>query len=347
MTPQIVLDAAAWVRGLPHTIEGIFFPRGGDIAAARRIHKQFVDHFGLDASALPFLQLDIERPEEPFETAVLEDPGLPIPPAYALTSTRCRAMLSDPLSKFWTLWGLKAWEKLPNGAMGCWNGPFAGSSYFDHVLSGGQCDANWFEGAKGALGQQASRPRFTAAAPALLGFDDTIFSFCSAQIDEPVHFVKTKYTGDFNEELAERCERANQNILRVISKRLPWTMCQNLRWQVCALTGKLPGQGGNQVRFATAPNELDMRVWQRPDSWPCDEHGKCPKGKFAVGDVFFAEVCLVDSLCRNGDAIFALGKGELFECDFDPDAFLKLADDFRKNVPIKGGCPDWYDSSGE
>ena len=122
-------------------------------------------------------------------------------------------------------------------------------------------------------------------------------------------------------------------------------MCQNLMWQVCAIHGKLPGQDGKKIHFATPPSHLDTRVWLRPDSWPCDKQGECPKGKFSVGDVFVAEVCIIDSLCRNTRTIFDLQRGESFECDYDPAAYSKLAADFQSNVPIKGGCPDWHDSS--
>ena len=234
--PQIVLDAAAWVRDLPHTIQAIFFPRGGDVAKAREIHKQFVDHFGMQASDLPFLQLDIQNPNRPFETAILDDPGLRIPPAYSLTSNKCHALMSDPTSKFWTLWGSKAWEKLPNGENGCWTG---GGDFFENVLGGGQCDTNWYEGAKGNLGRPEMRPPFTAEAPALLGFDESIYAFCSTLVGQPTNFIKANGL-DFNEELAQRCVDANINILRIISStRKPWTMCQNLRWVLCALTGKV------------------------------------------------------------------------------------------------------------
>ena len=237
---QIVLDAAAWVRDLPHTIQGVFFPRGGDVAKAREIHKQFVDHFGMRASDLPFLQLDVQNPTRPFETAILEDPGLPIPPAFSLTSKKCHALMSEPTSKFWTLWGSKAWEKLPNGEKGCWTAQGGADFFFDDVLGGDQCDANWYEGAKGNLGRPEMRPPFTAEAPALLGFDESIYAFCSTLVGQPPNFIKADGGLDFNAELAQRCVDANINILRIISStRKPWTMCQNLRWVLCALTGKV------------------------------------------------------------------------------------------------------------
>ena len=244
------------MRDLPHTIQAVFFPRGGDITKAREVHKQFVNHFEMQASDLPFLQLDVQNPNRPFETAILDDSGLRIPPPYLLTSNKCHALMSDPMSKFWTLWGNTAWEKLPNGKPGCWTGRF-GEAYFDHILSGGQCDTNWFEGAKGALGRQETRPPFTTEAPALLGFDDSIYAFCSTLVGKPVNFIKSDGL-DFNEELAERCVRANINILRIISTtRSHWNMCQNLRWILCALTGKVSRPSASSRR---APTQLLPRA---------------------------------------------------------------------------------------
>ena len=54
------------------------------------------------------------------------------------------------------------------------------------------------------------RPRYTAPAPALLGFDETILGYCS-------HLVGLDFDGgDLNTELAERCVRANKNVLRLL-----------------------------------------------------------------------------------------------------------------------------------
>ena len=64
-----------------------------------------------------------------------------------------------------------------------------------------------------------------------------------------------------------------------------------------------------------------------------------------MGDVFFAEACIVDRLCRNGEGIFDLKAGEMFECDLDRDAYHEMADLFQKRVPIKEGCVNWHDSS--
>uniref|UniRef100_A0A7S3W3A8 Uncharacterized protein n=2 Tax=Emiliania huxleyi TaxID=2903 RepID=A0A7S3W3A8_EMIHU len=106
-------------------------------------------------------------------------------------------------------------------------------------------------------------------------------------------------------------------------------MCQNLQWLVCAGKGRLPGQGGRAMHFATPPSKLDTRTWITPISYPC-EHGGCGVGelKYAVGDVYFAELCLLNRFCRNGGQLFAIdGPREAFECDFDEEAYLAFAED--------------------
>jgi hypothetical protein len=117
--------------------------------------------------------------------------------------------------------------------------------------------------------------------------------------------------------------KANENVLRIIRSEWPWDMCQNLAWELCALRGKLPGQGGRRVHFATAPKDLDVDVWDHPTDWPCGVGG-CGKSQFAASAVFFAEVCLMRKLCRNGNIIFTLGVGEIFECDVSEDALHDL-----------------------
>ena len=106
--------------------------------------------------------------------------------------------------------------------------------------------------------------------------------------------------------------------------RMPWNMCQNLKWTMCAVNGLLPGQDKHKLHFATAPRDLVIDTWHHPDSWPC-ENGECPAGKFAVGDVFFAEVCILNRMCENGAGLFQLDVGQEISCDLSEDKFLQLA----------------------
>ena len=88
------------------------------------------------------------------------------------------------------------------------------------------------------------RPLYTAPAPALLGFDETILGYCSreppltavrlepsslhtcvhmslelmrARVSPATDLVGLDFDGgDLNTELAERCVRANKNVLRLL-----------------------------------------------------------------------------------------------------------------------------------
>ena len=77
---------------------------------------------------------------------------------------------------------------------------------------------------------------------------------------------------------AERCVRANVNILSLYGDRLPYNICRNLEWQMCAAQGKLPGQGTNldgtrdrTIKFAKAPRELELVTNNRPAA--CSDQG--------------------------------------------------------------------------
>ena len=110
-------------------------------------------------------------------------------------------------------------------------------------------------------------------------------------------------------------------------------MCQNLQWLMCALQGLLPGQrrssGRGQLHFATAPRDLDWRVWDNPAlgaAWWMDPHDRT----FAVSDVYFAEVAILSTVCRNHGSsvgeLFGVGRGELFLCDLDRQRYRELAE---------------------
>ena len=43
-----------------------------------------------------------------------------------------------------------------------------------------------------------------------------------------------------------------------------------------------------------------------------------------VSDVFFGEVCVLSALCRNSWQLFAVDRGEPFECEYDEDGYRTL-----------------------
>ena len=77
------------------------------------------------------------------------------------------------------------------------------------------------------------------------------------------------------------------------------------------------------MHFALAPKDLDLGEWAdqgRTDTWwqePHDSH-------FAVSDVFFAEVAILGWICSNANELFAVGRGEAFECTLDESRFREL-----------------------
>ena len=145
---------------------------------------------------------------------------------YSLRSASCAAMLHDRTHKFHQLWGKFAWINRNPGDETCWS---YDSDFFDNALRPEQCNVNWLEG---AFGGEHDRPPFTADAAPVLGFDGTIWEYCSE-----VHPQGGWGGGDWNRELARRCVEANLNILRImfscpdcIGSRAGWNMCRNLQW---------------------------------------------------------------------------------------------------------------------
>ena len=125
-----------------------------------------------------------------------------------------------------------------------------------------------------------------------------------------------------------QCTRANLNILNLISGEVPYNICRNLEWQVCAANGKLPGQGGRTIQFSFAPKYMDGNA-QNHNLGHCGGwHPKqLPTGGFfgfTNDDIYFMEVCLFNSICTNTDDLFRLGPGEDFVCDFSPTGFEEL-----------------------
>ena len=79
-------------------------------------------------------------------------------------------------------------------------------------------------------------PKYNSApAPALLGFDESIDDYCRSalrRMHRQPSFDNTKH--------AENCVRANLNILALYGDRVPYNICRNLEWMVCAAKGAPP-----------------------------------------------------------------------------------------------------------
>jgi len=195
----------------------------------------------------------------------------------------------------------------------CWGLGADAERFFSDFSSGAQCNLNWYEGASGELGQESKRPRFPAGrAVALLGFEDTIWKFCHEKVGRHADPAPEHDQDVF----AHTCVDANQNILRLRSSKRPWNMCQNMIWVQCAISGRLPGQEGAKLHFATAPNTLDTR-----NDFPKDYYWK---EHYPNNDIFYVEVCMISKLCRNSDKLFQLQVGETFVCETDQSRYEEL-----------------------
>ena len=187
--------------------------------------------------------------------------------------------------------------------------------FFDQVENGAICGSNWYEGNGGMLGMVGGGPRFPRhpgsdrSTPALFGFDEAIDAHCAFQLGG-----WDKGPGGH----AERCVAANRNILSLYGDRVPYNICRNLEWQVCAARGKLPYQGGRKIVFAVAPSSLDPSGATGKPLGQCKGWvpGRKPEGGFygyATDDIFYLEVCMMNQICKNGEHLFHMQAGEEFQ----------------------------------
>lgn len=129
---------------------------------------------------------------------------------------------------------------------------------------------------------------------------------------------------------AHRCRQIGLNILNLATGRVPFNMCRNLEWLVCAGQGRLPGQSGPNIRFAPAPKQLEPSPLKgsRPLGHCGGWHPTAPPDGgyygYANDDIYFLEVCLLSYLCKNGAEVFKVQSVEdVFTCVF---SFTRLAE---------------------
>ena len=261
-----------------------------------------------------------------------------------LTNAMCHAMLSNPSHLFRRMWAADAWA--PMGRKGvlnvaqpaCWNRKRnsqtrsqSADDYFGATLRGEHCQStNWYEGSAGV----SNPPFYPKAAIALLGFDGSIDDYCYRA-----------NAGGSNH--AERCVRAGYTILSLLGNGVPYNMCRNLEWQVCAAKGALPSQAVNgAIMFGYEPRQL------RPSHNSSRPLGQCrgwvpawrPQGcafGYATDDIFYLEVCLFAQICENGAELFHLSAGEEWTCKFSESGFYTLADMLQEGPRIPSdtdGC---------
>lgn len=223
-------------------------------------------------------------------------------------------MLSDPNHRFHQIWTPGGWTVRHRGEPGCWGRNGAG--WFRNAFRGEWCGRNWYIGNAGGLGgfnggpdKDWVSPRFWRPAPAVLGFDESIDSYCAAHGGSGRH--------------AEACVNANVNILSIQDGS--YNTCKNLEWQVCAARGWLPGQMSSEIRFAFRPAELN------PDFiGACTGYhpAGCGDQGYASYDIFFLEVCMYSTICANGAELFSedMQIGTIFRCQLDEARYNQLRD---------------------
>lgn len=238
------------------------------------------------------------------------------------------------------MWAASPFQQRQPGTVDCWNvrrdstrAHLDASRYFADALSGAHCPSNWYNGNPGTLGMQV--PTFSGDAPALLGFDETIDTYCAAQ-------PATNTAPDGGNWHAHQCIAANLNILSLYGERVPYNLCRNLEWQVCAALGKLPGQSETYVVFSKAPSELHPGVTSSKPFGQCrgwrDTRGGC-EGGYATDDIFFLEVCVFNQICSNGAELWQLDAGVLWRCHMN-------ATRFRVLQAMLTAEPDWSEPRG-
>lgn len=255
----------------------------------------------------------------------------PSPPDAAslgpmLTPGKCDALFSMPGGRFRKIWGADGWRVRSPDMSACWFND--GEKFFRDAEAGTTCGRNWYEGNQGDLGSVHGgptrnwvEPHFTKPAPAVLGFDESIDWMCG-----------NRNLGGWQH--AQTCVRSNKNILALFWPAV-YNSCANFQWQVCAAKGWLPGQGSPVIKFAYEPRDLNTEEGPHPlgscNSYApagCDEN-------FGYGssDIFFLEVCIYNTICKNGADVFKLDVGEAFHCELHHEGFVKLKNWLLEPIP--------------
>jgi len=209
----------------------------------------------------------------------------------------------------------------------CWSDEFVhpvgsdqyfddGWQFFDDAWWGRDCHRNWYTGNIGSLGDINGgpdktwvEPHYTAPAPGLLGFDRNINWHCG---------------GSEGADHANACVRSNINILSLFGDAIPYNMCRNLEWQMCAAKGTLPGQRSNTIIFSYAPKDLEFNGGDFPLGG-CNSYAPlgCEDG-YSSGDVFSLEVCIYDAMCSNRESMWELEAGDQWQCDMEYEGYQFL-----------------------
>ena len=270
----------------------------------------------------------------------MEPPYPPPPPSRWLNADQCVSFWQDPHHRFHQLLGSGGWKVRHAGDGACWDTFNRGfdvgfDGFWNSLKQGNECSRNWYTGNWGALGYREGggptlasvTPHFTAAhAPALLGFDENIEDYCQ------LNMGVTKEKGH-----AQQCVLANVNILSLYGDQIPYNVCRNLEWQTCAAMGLLPGQGtgrgGDVLRFAKAPRNLEPFSGDRPIGACFGYHPDgCGDDGYSSSDIFFLEACYYNQICSNAHQLWTLSDGQDWICHFSEEGLAQLVEWLRVGI---------------
>jgi len=266
--------------------------------------------------------------------AVSLPPSSP-PPAWGLPCPRCETCerLLNNDGHFWRrMFSTQPMMLLAFDRLRCFDHQRDGSGrdageYFDSILNGFVCPVNWNQGNTSLLWRVGDYEQFPQPAPAVLGLHESVDAFC-----------KQRRSDSEDVDQAESCRRASVNVL---SLERPRNMCRHFEWTMCAATGRLPGQKGLKLVFATAPNSLmgfaspfagKCKGW-RPDWRPAD----CADFGYASDPMFYLETCMLNKVCTNNRELWEIGAGEEFECEFSVDRWHELKEMLMREATSESG----------
>ena len=102
--------------------------------------------------------------------------------------------------------------------------------------------------------------------------------------------------------------------------------CESLEWVLCALQGRLRGQGFSEITFEVAPRDTQLRWLTHPGelpAYPCRQL-PCDAGAYTVNDAYLAELAMIYALCANRRELWQLSAEREFECELEEDAYRDL-----------------------
>lgn len=126
-------------------------------------------------------------------------------------------------TKWWGTWGYEGWHRRHPGSKACYDGD---PRFWQNALSGRDCARNWYEGAASQFGGRDARVRYPAhQAPAVLGYDESIFAWCCQVLGghDSNGGACGFHIGE-NTRLADTCIAAAQSVLRLSTQRLPFEL---------------------------------------------------------------------------------------------------------------------------